>query len=463
MIFTSFTYLFFFASIFTAYWLVRNKFCQNLLLLIGSYVFYGFIHPWFCVLIATSTVVDYFCGLGMARFPQRRKLMLILSVTCNLSMLGFFKYFNFFAENVQEVALSFGLNMSAATLSIVLPVGISFYTFQTLSYTIDIYRKKLKPRKNFLDFALFVAFFPQLVAGPIERAYRFLPQIETPRKWNWDMFLSAWPLLIRGYLKKLFIADNIAIYVDKIFTLEHPTLLLLLAGSLAFAVQIYADFSAYTDIARASARLLGFDLMKNFKSPYLAITPSDFWGRWHISFSSWIRDYLYIPLGGSRVPTKRQFACVLFVSLGLSGLWHGAAWNFVSWGIYHAILLYIYHRLSLTGSWVPKTKSTKFIAWAVMFTLTIFGWTIFRASSTGWLAYALTFGFDLGLTGDSLAVSLVVLLSVAFYTMPLFVLLFLDRVIPNRRFAHALVYGLAIVVITIFFRETGRDFIYFQF
>lgn len=434
-----------------------------MLLLIGSYVFYGFIHPWFCLLIATSTVIDYFCGLGMVRFPQRRKLMLILSLACNLSMLGFFKYFNFFARNVQQIASSIGLNMSSVTLNIVLPVGISFYTFQILGYTIDLYRKKLEPRKNFIDFALFVAFFPQLVSGPIERAHRFLPQVESPRKWNWDMFLSAWPLLVRGYLKKLIIADNVAIYVDKIFALEQPTLLLLSVGSMAFAVQIYADFSAYTDIARASARLLGFDLMKNFKSPYLAITPSDFWGRWHISFSSWIRDYLYIPLGGSRVSTKWKFAIVLLISLGLSGLWHGAAWNFVSWGIYHAILLFIYHSLGLTGRWIPKDKSTKFIAWMVMFVLTIFGWAIFRASSMSWLAGTLTHGPDLGLTGDSLVVGIVVLLSVAFYAMPLFVLLFLDRVIPNRRLAHAFAYGLAIVAITVFFRGTVQDFIYSQF
>ena len=224
-------------------------------------------------------MVDYFSGLGMARFAKRKKLFLIISLICNLGMLGFFKYFNFFVESVHEAAMSMGLHFSPIELRIFLPVGISFYTFQTLSYTIDVYRGKLKPRNNFFDFALFVSFFPQLVAGPIERATRLLPQVEKNRRWNNDFFLSAWPLMIRGYLKKLVIADNVAVYVNQIFMLEEPTILLLLAGSLAFAVQIYADFSAYTDIARASARLLGFDLMKNFKSPYLAVSPSDFWRR----------------------------------------------------------------------------------------------------------------------------------------------------------------------------------------
>lgn len=463
MVFTSFIYLYFFAGVFSGYWLLKRKGLQNPFLLICSYLFYGYIHPWFCILIAVSTIVDYLCGLGMWRFGSHKKTFLILSLLCNLGMLGFFKYFNFFTDNIHQAATAMGLNFSPMTLRIFLPVGISFYTFQTLSYTIDIYRGTLKPRKNFFDFALFVAFFPQLVAGPIERASKLLPQIETKRNWDTERFLSAWPLLLRGYLKKLVIADNVAIYVNQIFMLEHPTLLLLFAGTLAFAIQIYADFSAYTDIARASARLLGFDLMRNFRSPYLAISPSDFWRRWHISFSSWIRDYLYIPLGGSQVSTKFKVAFILLVSLGLSGLWHGAAWNFILWGVYHAILLFAYRSFGLAGKWYPKTKNRKFAAGFVMFMFTLIGWAIFRTSSMSWLLSAFTNQASLGFSGQPLIAAMVVLFSVIFYSLPLGALMLIDRVTPNNKIIHAIVYGLAIVAITVLFRDSGQDFIYFQF
>lgn len=463
MVFTSFIYLYFFAGVFSVYWLLKKKNLQNPFLLICSYLFYGYIHPWFCILIAVSTVVDYICGLGMVRFDGRKKLFLIISLICNLGMLGFFKYFNFFADSIHQAATSMGLNFSPITLKIFLPVGISFYTFQTLSYTIDIYRDKLKPRKNFFDFALFVAFFPQLVAGPIERASRLLPQVETKRKWDTEKFLSAWPLLVRGYLKKLVIADNVAVYVNQIFMLEKPTLLLLFAGTVAFAIQIYADFSAYTDIARASARLLGFDLIKNFKSPYLAISPSDFWRRWHISFSSWIRDYLYIPLGGSKVSTQFKMAFVLLVSLGLSGLWHGAAWNFIAWGVYHAILLFAYRSFGLAGRWQPQTRKGKLAAVSIMFMFTLFGWAIFRTSSMTWLLSAFTSQPNFGFSGQPLIAAMVILFSVIFYSLPLFVLMLIDRVTPKSKTIHAVVYGMAIVAITVLFRDSAQDFIYFQF
>ena len=462
MIFTDFRYLMFLGMVFAAYWLARNKSVQNPILLAASYVFYGFIHPWFCLLIATSTLVDYVCGLGMVRFAARKRFFLILSLGCNLGLLGFFKYFNFFAENIHKLLCGVGFEPGPFTLEILLPVGISFYTFQTMSYTIDVYRGKLPPRKNFIDFAVFVSFFPQLVAGPIERATRLLPQVEATRRWDWDKFLSAWPLLMAGYLKKMVIADNVAIYVDRVFMLRQPSLLLLACGTLAFAVQIYADFSAYTDIARGSARLLGFDLMENFRAPYLAISPSDFWRRWHISFSSWIRDYLYIPLGGSRVEGQGRYALILLITFGLSGLWHGAAWNFVAWGLYHAVLLFLYYRLGLAGRWRPTGRLATFIAWMCMFCLTMVGWTIFRAPSMEWLIHVFGRGFSLGLLGDSLIVSLVVLTSVAVYSAPLLVLVLADR-LDGRRLVHSLVYSLAIVLLIGVSADSGVDFIYFQF
>lgn len=463
MIFTCFDYLPFMAAVFTLYWLLRRKMLQNALLLVASYVFYGYIHPWFCFLIAASTTIDYLCALGMGRHRTRRRVLLIISVAANLGMLGFFKYFNFFADNIAALAGTIGFPLDAVTVRIILPVGISFYTFQSLSYTIDVYRGKLAPRRNFIDVALFVAFFPQLVAGPIERAVRFLPQIETPRRWDSRRFAAAWPLLVRGYLKKLVIADTMAIYADKVYMLAQPEALLLVAGTVAFALQIYADFSAYTDIARGTARLLGFELTENFRSPYLAVSPSDFWRRWHISFSSWIRDYLYIPLGGSRASSRLAQVTILLVSLGLSGLWHGAAWNFIAWGIYHALLVIFYRALGRAGHWRPNHWAERIGAWFVMSSLTLIGWMIFRAPSLSWLISSLRSGAGLGFSGDSLIASLVMLTGALVYSLPLLLFMFLDRAVPRRRVLHALTYALAIVAMLLFAQDRGFDFIYFQF
>jgi D-alanyl-lipoteichoic acid acyltransferase DltB (MBOAT superfamily) len=445
VIFTSWAYVAFLAGVFVLYWACRRRRLQNALLLLGSYVFYGWIHPWFCLLVAASTLVDYACALGMDRHPARRRAFLVASLVFNLGLLGFFKYSGFLAENVHAALAALGLAPDPFAFQVLLPVGISFYTFQTLSYTIDVYRGELRARTSLLDVALFVAFFPQLVAGP-----------------SWAVFRSAWPLLVRGYLKKLVVADNVAVFVDKVFLLEEPSLSLLFAGGLAFALQILADFSAYTDIARGSARLLGFELVRNFDAPYLAISPSDFWRRWHISFSSWIRDYLYIPLGGSRVGTGWAFAGVLAATLGLSGLWHGAAWNFVAWGLYHAALVFAYHRLGLGGRWRPSGPLATAAAWTAMSCFTLFGWLIFRAPSLGWLVRALAAG-SAGLSGDALVAACSVLAFAALYALPLAAFHAADRAAPRAGWAHATLHGAALVLTLFCVRESGQDFIYFQF
>lgn len=460
MTFTSVTYLVFFVVVFFVYWVLPRKGLQNGWLLAASYLFYGFVHPWFCILLAVSTVTDFICGLGIARGGPRKRLYLIVSLVVNLGMLCGFKYFNFFMENVHAVLSAMGLSPGELTLSIFLPVGISFYTFQTLSYTIDIYRGELKPTKSFIDFACFVSLFPQLVAGPIERARHMLPQLEQRRTWNQDFFFGAWPLMIRGYLKKMVIADNVAVYVDKIFMLEEPGALLLGVGALAFAVQIYADFSAYTDIARASARMLGIELMENFKSPYLAISPSDFWRRWHISFSSWIRDYVYIPLGGSKVETRWQFFKVVLTTMALAGLWHGAAWNFVAWGVFHGLITFVYHQLGLGGRWQPSTRLRLVAAWAVMFTLTVFGWLLFRTPDMAWLMRGIA---TPAFSREELHVAMRVAVLTLFYISPLFVFMALDRLRPKFGLVHAVAYGFAMMAIVIFHRGASEAFIYFQF
>ncbi|MCI5207888.1 MAG: MBOAT family protein, partial [Candidatus Electrothrix sp. ATG2] len=244
MIFTSFDYVVFLVIVFLLYWRLNNRRLQNILLLLGSYFFYGYVHPVFCLLIAGLTSVNFFCGIGMRRYEKKRKIFLVISLVISLGVLGFFKYYNFFIDNISYTLMLIGLNFNPNELVVFLPVGISFYTFQALSYTIDVYRKELAPRTNFIDFALFVSFFPQLVAGPIERAKRLLPQIETARVWDSSLFASAWPLLIRGYLKKMVIADNIAIYVNKVYMLKQPSLLLFVACTVGFAIQIYAAFSS---------------------------------------------------------------------------------------------------------------------------------------------------------------------------------------------------------------------------
>ena len=469
MIFTSTSFAAFFAAVFVVYWgLPRTGFgdrrAQNVLLLASSYVFYGWVHPWFCLLIAGSTVVDYMCGLGMERAHGRKRAYLVVSLAFNLGLLATFKYFDFFAESVSNVLAVLGLggDRASASLGLLLPVGISFYTFQTLSYTIDIYRGQLTARRNFVDFALFVSFFPQLVAGPIERAKRFLPQIEAPRRFRAAAFFTGLELIAFGYLKKLVVADNIGPRVDQIFALQSPTLALLAVGAAGFAVQIYADFSAYTDIARGAARLLGFDLVVNFRSPYLAISPSDFWRRWHVSFSSWIRDYLYIPLGGSRARGRLRFLGILVVTLGLSGLWHGAAWHFVLWGVYHALLVFGYHAAGLGGRWAPKGFAVHGLAWASMLGFTLVGWLLFRTDDLGWLASAVA-RFRIGLSGEYGAAAVSVAAVVALYSVPMFVLGAAIRVPARWVGVRSAFVAAAVITTAVFARDGSADFIYFRF
>jgi len=339
MLFNSIAFLIFLPITFSLYWFLLKKSLkgQNLLLLLASYFFYGWWDYRFLALIALSTIVDYFVGLSLKKEQvlKRRKLLLGLSLAFNLSLLGFFKYYNFFIESWIDAFQSIGIEMYASTLKIILPVGISFYTFQTLSYTIDVYRKKLNPTRNFINFATFVAFFPQLVAGPIERATNLLPQFSVKRKFNTERAISGIHLIIWGLFKKIVIADSCATYVNTIFS-NYETLntLTLCIGAIYFAFQIYGDFSGYSDIAIGTARLFGFELMRNFNLPYFSRDVAEFWRRWHISLSTWFRDYLYIPLGGSRGNKANQLRNVFIIFL-VSGFWHGANWTFIIWGALH--------------------------------------------------------------------------------------------------------------------------------
>jgi D-alanyl-lipoteichoic acid acyltransferase DltB (MBOAT superfamily) len=377
--FQSLAFLVFFLVTVTAYWRLPHR-AQNVLLLVSSYVFYGWVHPWWPVLLFATTLIDYWTsrkiGAPGTRHPApgtaSRRAWLAVSVVTNFGLLGFYKYFDFFAANVAAAGDVIGWHIPAVALKLALPAGISFYTFQSMSYTIDVYRGHAPARRSFLDVATFVSFFPHLVAGPIMRATNLLPQVEQPRTFRVDAARDATVLIVWGLFKKLVIADNVGVIANKVFALQSPDFYVLWAGVFAFAIQIYADFSAYTDIARGVAKWYGFDLIKNFQRPYLASGPVDFWHRWNISLSTWFRDYVYIPLGGSRRGAGRV-AINLMVTFLASGFWHGASWNYVLWGAYHGVLLIIARMLPpVRVRWIKPLQI------AAMFALTCVGWLIFR-------------------------------------------------------------------------------------
>lgn len=388
MLFTELNFWAFFAVVGLAYVLLGHR-AQNRMLLVASYVFYGAWDWRFLSLILLSTVVDYFVGLQMARETAevRRKRLLWVSLAVNLGMLAVFKYLGFFVDSFQTLLSNVGYDADPFMLSIVLPVGISFYTFQTLSYTIDIYRRDLKPTHDFLDFALFVAFFPQLVAGPIERASNLLPNITMPRTLSWEALRRGAVLCLIGLIKKIVIADGIAPSVDAIYSSPDPSRLDIILATWLFAIQIYCDFSGYTDVARGVAKMLGFHLMRNFAQPYFAADPQEFWRRWHISLSTWLRDYLYISLGGNRGGPWKTYRN-LMATMTLGGLWHGAAWNFIAWGVYQGALLALHRAFAGRHGRVGEGQKRSLMGWvgrviaiAAFFQVVCYGWLLFRATS----------------------------------------------------------------------------------
>ncbi|MFT5459684.1 MAG: alginate O-acetyltransferase complex protein AlgI [Myxococcota bacterium] len=334
----------FLALLLAVYWALPHRRWQNLLLVVASAVFYGWVHPWFLILLYGSSILDFSLAQAIERFPRRRWTFVGLSAFANLSLLAYFKYAGFFVDNVRAVLESAGVPGDLGTLDILLPVGISFYTFQTLGYTVDVARGELKARTSFLDYVLYVSFFAQLVAGPIERSTRLLPQIERDRRWSWTMARSGVGLALWGGFKKLVVADSIAPFVDKVYVLDDPAGPLLWAATAGFMLQIYADFSGYTDLARGSARLLGFELQENFNAPFLATTTSEFWQRWHMSLSFWIRDYVLGPLVGDSPGgvSRFRFFWATVLTFVLIGFWHGASWNFVLFGLYHGLWVIVY-------------------------------------------------------------------------------------------------------------------------
>ena len=483
MIFHSLEFLAFFLLTLAAYWALPHR-PQNVLLLIASYVFYGWVHPWWPILLFITTFVDYWAARRISEnssprarkpaSPQRSKAWLWLSIAANLGLLGVYKYFDFFVDNVAAAGASIGWNIPHVALRLALPAGISFYTFQSMSYTIDVYRGHAPARRNFIDIAAFVSFFPHLVAGPIMRATNLLPQVEQPRRFDAAASRDATVLIVWGLFKKLVIADNVGVIANKVFALQQPEFYVLWAGVFAFAMQIYADFSAYTDIARGVAKWYGFDLIRNFERPYLASGPADFWHRWNISLSTWFRDYVYIPLGGSRRGPGRVAVNIMITFLA-SGFWHGASWNYVLWGAYHGALLIIARAVPRSAQRVGGLlRPVQVLA---MFALTCIGWLIFRETEFRQLVY------DFMLTPDSTeagrSIGLYLFMLVFMYSLPLWIYdLWAEFRAPDlvkaievpehspawgRVAAQAMLCGVMFAGILVLRSQSSLNFIYFAF
>jgi len=471
MNFVQYEFPLFLAVVFALYWSLRNRTWQNVLLVASSAVFYGWIHPWFLSLLYFSAVLDYSMGRLMAKHPGHKNYFVILSLTGNLCVLGFFKYFNFFIENVVTAAGALGLQTHLGTLDILLPVGVSFYTFQTMSYTIDIYRGELKPRTNFLDYLVYVSFFPQLVAGPIERAGRLLPQVEKARVWSNERLISGFSLALWGGFKKVVIADTIAPFVDKVFILNDPSGPEIWAGAIGFTVQIFADFSAYTDIARGTARMLGFELVKNFKSPFLAATTPEFWQRWHISLSQWIRDYIMVPLLGTGRVSHLRYIYAALITFTLIGFWHGASWNFILFGLFHgcAISFYRLAESAMPSRWknIPLGRPMAIVLH--LFAVAIPGSLLFRETHIGRILGHLQKNPFSAEPDQWIAATTVVGITLVF-SLPLILSHFVEHRWWDRLRAsvwwwplQTTAWSVYVVMMFVFYRVTTYDFIYFQF
>ena len=454
---------------FTVYWLLPGRRPRQLWLLLASYVFYAWFDWRFLLLLVFTTAVDYSVGraLEVDRPDRRRKLLLAVSLTVNLVVLGFFKYAGFFVDQGAALMQRFGIATSAPTLRILLPYGISFYTFQSMAYAIDVYRRKMAPCRDLLDFATFVAFFPQLIAGPISRAWKLLPQIEADRPFpNRRRLGSALLLILSGLVKKVAIADPVSKVADAAFADARPGSSLALAGIVAFSIQIYADFSGYTDIARGTARLFNVDLVHNFTQPYLSRSLTEFWRRWHISLSTWLRDYLYVPLGGNRGGTARTYRNLMLTML-LGGLWHGAAWTFVIWGGLHGLYLVGERllRVDHAGDDVPPAlRDLPRILFT--FALVAVAWVFFRAQGAEQAFRVLRGIADPGGTtvgGGQLLLVLVwaaavVAIDIAGRKMPS-----PYRVARRRPYQAGVLVGLGVLAVVLFSGQPSVQFIYFQF
>ena len=484
MIFNSFEFLLFLPIVFFLYWFVFNRSLkwQNAFVVVVSYIFYGWWDWRFLLLIAFTSLCSWASGLLIEKYadaPKSRNILhdsrfyLWANILLNLGILGFFKYFNFFVQSFVDAFAAFGITLQATTLHIILPVGISFYTFQALSYSIDVYRKQLTPTRDAVAFLAYVSFFPQLVAGPIERATNLLPQFQRPRTFDYAQAVDGCRQMLWGFFKKIVIADNCAVYVNQVFdTYQDQSGSTLLLAAIFFTFQIYGDFSGYSDIAIGCAKLFGIQLMRNFNVPYFSRDIAEFWRRWHISLTTWFRDYIYIPLGGSRT-TKAKIIRNTFIIFLVSGLWHGANWTFVVWGAYHAVLFMPLILMGKNRRFTDTVAANRILpTWRetgqmlLTFVLVVIGWIIFRAES-------ITQAWEyLGGMCDVSLFSVPWLMNRVFY-VPLFLSLLILLIVEWRERSKPILFKMNEYVkiflfvlacfLIYFFRGDAVEFIYFQF
>lgn len=475
MFFDTPVFFVFLTIVLIAYWRLRWR-SQNLLLLVASYIFYGWWDWRFLSLIFISTVVDFFCAQYIERSdsPARRRGLLALSVTLNLGFLGVFKYFNFFVDSFSDVMGALGIHIPKATLSVLLPPGISFYTFQAVAYIVDVYYRRLTSAKSPIDYALFISFFPHLIAGPIQRPSHLLPQVQTPRQLDYSRFFGGLMLIVFGLFQKCVIADNCSLMANAAFggKLGEPNLAVLAIGAYAFAWQIYGDFSGYSNIARGAAQLFGFHFMVNFRQPYLATSLKDFWRRWHISLSTWLRDYLYVSLGGNRHGNAKTHRNLILTML-IGGLWHGANWTFVIWGAIHGVGQSIGRFFgNLFSTHEAKHENPSHSFWSIwwrrlfIFHLVCFSWVFFRAQSLGDAIHFLSGVSNIKWLPEYRTAILLLVM----FSLPMFLI---DVVNEKREeeylfekahpYTQVLVAIMFLVGVLFFAGNTANAFIYFQF
>ncbi|HWE28096.1 MAG TPA: MBOAT family protein, partial [Polyangia bacterium] len=471
-------YFVFLILVVALYWRVSFR-KQNVVLLIASYYFYGWWDWRFLALMAGSTLADFFIARAIAGSAEahRRKLLLVVSLVLNFGFLGFFKYYNFFVDSLATALHALGVQRVPTTmLQILLPPGISFYTFQEVAYIVDVYKRRLEPAKNLVDYALFISLFPHLIAGPIQRPNHLLPQVQQPRRFDDERFFGGMLLILSGLFRKCVVADNCALLANAVFNgdMGKPNLFLLLIGTWAFAWQIYGDFSGYSDIARGSAQLLGFHFMVNFRQPYLAKSLQDFWHRWHISLSTWLRDYLYIALGGNRRGRLRTYANLMATML-LGGLWHGANWTFVIWGGIHGAVLaverFVQEALGARrrGDDAVDDRPSRVGVWLrriFIFHLVCMAWVFFRASSVGEAAHLIAGAVNVHWEHRYfVALKLLVLVCTPLFLVDLYLERSgeeypLERRAPLIRVAYAVA---MLTLTTMFAANNEAAFIYFRF